>query len=388
MHKLNLKKLSAPGRDENIPVIGYLDENGKLVMNPQTPKSGWSKAVVFFPSPAATVVTVTVPGKRENIWRKALPFVLEEQLAEPVEDVHYIVVERKTDREEFGKTTVLLIARELMEQWYELLNEQLPQSVSQCYLCPDYLTVPFPADATCSVAHLIDDGAERYLVRESKLTGYGVVPNLWPHLLKHHAALMEVERVKTLALSEFEGSIPQSEAALTSLLQSPYGLRRGATQAGGVWLWPALALSALIALFATDYHLNTQKIGQKADVLAQQSKQLFLTTFPDAERIVNLRAQTKVRLQRNQVQLPTIRPVLLLGQIQSQINQPALKLKDVEWTDNTLKLVVSAESPQALERLSERLEKSTFQDRDLSVRFELKEITAASANGVMYVELD
>ncbi len=75
--------------------------------------------IVLVPAEDILLTSVHIPARSTAKIRTALPFALEENLADDVEDLHFAI----GDRQDNNRLPVAVVAREKMSRWLERLNE-------------------------------------------------------------------------------------------------------------------------------------------------------------------------------------------------------------------------------------------------------------------------
>ena len=75
--------------------------------------------IVLVPAEDILLTSVHIPARSTAKIRIALPFALEENLADDVEDLHFAI----GDRQDNNRLPVAVVAREKMSRWLERLNE-------------------------------------------------------------------------------------------------------------------------------------------------------------------------------------------------------------------------------------------------------------------------
>lgn len=93
------------------PVTGPLSEAVRDV--------GERTVIALVPATAVTTTSVDIPVKGGPRLRAALPFALEDQLAEDIDNLHFAIGPRRDD----GRLPVAVVARSQMDEWMELLRD-------------------------------------------------------------------------------------------------------------------------------------------------------------------------------------------------------------------------------------------------------------------------
>ncbi len=172
---------------QNLAVVRLLDdalawyppgagEQPRLLDNPEemarfreTLKSSRLQACFAAPGTEVRLLQLAVSPEEKKHLQQALPFLLEEQLAEDIEQLHFAFC--PLDKNTVG---VALCRNTTMVAWEELLADlpDLPQWL------PEALLLPWQAGEWCLVL-----AADAVLVRSGACEGFTVEPELLPMLL-------------------------------------------------------------------------------------------------------------------------------------------------------------------------------------------------------------
>ena len=103
-----------------------VDSNGTRISAPETgsleqaaERVGERGVIGLVPAAGVLTTTVDIPVKRGPRLLAAIPFALEEQLADDVDDLHFAA----GARDENGRLPVAVVARSLMDDWLEQLED-------------------------------------------------------------------------------------------------------------------------------------------------------------------------------------------------------------------------------------------------------------------------
>jgi len=255
-------------------------------------------------------------------------------------------------------------------------------------LCPDFLCLPWQCDhVTHAAVTSPTSGQTRHLVREGQWQGFAVDETLWP-LVKPEAEVISSEMT---AKPDAKSPLSSLQARRASLLQKDFAPE--APWRSHVLRWRGAAVAALILglLWGWDYHQHTQRLLKQAQAYEQQAEADFRARFPQVQRIVNLKAQTKTRVRQLQAPSQAQKPIALAGKLQMLAQKQALaglRLKSLRWQDQAWQLHFQAEQTQALERLTETINQSQWQAQPLKARLQIEQAGASGAQGTIYVATD
>ncbi len=143
------------GTRRSPPVIGSLPEAARDV--------GERDVIVLVPATAVLTTTVYVPVKGGARLRAALPFALEENLADDVETLHFAAGRRRDS----GRLPVSVVARTQMTEWLDLLDTA---GISAAKMVPEnHGLARIPGTCSLLVAEdqvMFNDGAESEFIMQ------------------------------------------------------------------------------------------------------------------------------------------------------------------------------------------------------------------------------
>jgi general secretion pathway protein L len=327
-----------------------------------------------------------VPLKGGAKLQQALPFALEEQVAEDIDALHFAAGARGED----GRLDVAVVRRDTLAGWLAALEAAgiVPQRV-----CSEADAVaPMPNTATLAVqddaAVLVESDGTSTAMDADAVEGVLALwlarrpaagnPEAGPlHLVAYGSpgALAPLDpvwdelrpRVETLDVRVLaEGLLPRLAAQVATapgvnLLQGAYARRAGV----GAW-WPAwrvaAALLAAFALLATAAALlELRALRREVAALDATIDQAFHYVFPDAGPIQDARAQLSSQLQLLGGQgggashefLDTLRVVA-----QALSANGGARVEAVSYRTGTMELRLRAPNVEALDRIQQLVSQS------------------------------
>ncbi len=323
---------------------------------------------VFVPSEDCLLARVTVPpGNRQRLL-KAVPYALEEHLAEDVEALHFSLGERDAE----GRLAVAVVARAHMDRWLAELNEA---GITYRGLHPDLLLLPWQADRW-SVTTL----AEIALVRTGPADGFACDKDNLSDFLR--LRLREAERPpealdlylcpEPIALGDLGAAVPVTTRRCEHLLElgaqqsapPPIDLAQGDYSPSRRWarLWRPWRLAAGLAALWLALHLlvlawDNARLEAERQALRAQIEAVYRQAFPDARKVVNPRVQMTRRLERLKAGGRSEGDFLaLLGRVAPILKRGGGEIRSVRYKDGTLDVELSVPGLEALDRLKGRLE--------------------------------
>lgn len=294
--------------------VGTLDElQAELARYPA------SAARVLVPATAMAFHTVTLPRRTQRHWRQAIPFMLEEQLASDIEQLHFAVVARQGER-----FTVAVMQKTLMANW-----------VAQCQaigvyinaILPDVLALPLAEAGWSAVFH-----QETWLFRTA--VGVGMAAEVgWYHTLLESADVRPVIDSYSPLPAGVENWRALPEASLMTLAANApvtpgQDLRQGDFAVGEPWReavapWRGVFAAAAIYLLAlTGSSLwEHYQLYRQAAVWQGESVRVYRELFPDDKQVVNPRAQMQQHLRAAGSGNPAASLAAHVGRLQQLVAQ-------------------------------------------------------------------
>lgn len=349
------------------------------------------RVVIFVPGFDVRLTQVSVPVRQPAKVLAAAPYVLEDQLAEDVETLHFALGARLAN----GAFAIAVVAKQHMDQW---LAPFLAQNVRVDALIPETLALPWQENGPWSVL----PEAGQMIVRNGAYTGFSCVPEDFELFLQ--MADSDAQQALRVFVMRDDGTdytslqrpvelMPGFEHPLEvlvrswqpaqsiELLQGAYSQREDLDR---FWLpWKRAAQLAAVALLLGVIANGVDAYRLKRQVTAQQAEneQLFHTLFPRESRIVDLQAQIDQQLRALHGASGGGSLFLLMQSAALGLSQtPGLTLKNAQFREGALYLDLSGTDLQVLEQLrswfaghrNTRLEVQTADAGESGVQIRLK----------------
>lgn len=326
------------------------------------------RVVVLVPAADVLLAQAAVPTGNRQRARKAVPFALEEQLAEDVDTQHFALGTRGAD----GQWPVAVVARACMDDWLAQLHEAgiLPDRIF-----PEALALPLSPGAGSLLLE-----ADRALLRDAPCSAQSATAQTLPALLDLLTARDEagielkvwhcggelpvwmepvsakVEPCADGALAVLARGLVEPDA-LIDMLQGAYSRKE---QYGKLWRpWRAAAalLLAVVIVSGIQHALSLRSLKAEAAALTQQIEQVYAQAFPGG-RVVNPRVQMEqqLKLLRAQQGGGDSDFLGLLARLGAAFSAtPGIELTGASYRDGRLDLQLTASDIQTLEKLKQQL---------------------------------
>lgn len=356
------------------------DENGKAnavnrgSLEEAAAQSLGAEVIVLVPSEDVFITQTQMPTANRQRIMKALPFALEDQLVENIEDLHFAIGERDAQ----GNVPAAVVSRKRMDEWRAQLKRA--NLMADKYV-PDCLVLPFSEDAWT----LLRDG-KRYLFRANR----GDADAFPEDELELNAGFIEKEaEEKEISQLNFYHDDGREESGLPlnslieinlhacqngllgmvgehgisvqgqiNLLQGDYSRRE---QWGKYWRPWRLAASLALVWFVMELGMGmaeNAKLRAQDDALHEQIVQIYKDTFPDARKVPNPKVQMEqqlTRLREGGAGDEHTFLELLIAAGPPFRNAAGVELRSVRFKNGTLDVELEAPSLQALDKLKQQL---------------------------------
>jgi general secretion pathway protein L len=328
-----------------------------------------------------TRVEVPVKGGAARLLQ-AVPFALEEQLAEDVDVLHFAIGGRDAD----GRVPVAVVRREIMDGLRARFTAAgvppdriyaesdavaaMPNTVT--LLIQDDCSVLAEPDGVVTALDTAELGAllDLWLSRRGAADGQAVAPHLVVYGSPQALASLEPvweslgTRVESLEVRSLaEGALPRLAAQIVTtpginLLQGPFAQR------SSLWIyWPAWRMAAMLLVAITVLGLVTQlaqlrRMRGEIAALDRSIDQAFHYVFPDAGPVQDARAQLSSRLQQLGGQgaggshefLDALR---IIAQAVNSSGQA--HVESVNYRTGTMELRIRAPTVEALDKIQQQV---------------------------------
>ncbi|BBP42674.1 type II secretion system protein GspL [Thiosulfativibrio zosterae] len=363
------------------PKLGF-DLQGQLCgLEGHSPEALSQVTWVSVPSQQVLLISAPVPGKSKSQWQQALPYVFEEWVTQPIDQVFFKVLNRTAE----GVTQVAVVDKHLMQTWIDTLQAA---GLPQAQLIPECLTLPEPkpadepatAPTTCWVQTTAFAEQDSQVVRTGRYTGFSGSPAWCAFMAQKQGVLFE-----SIQILESVDSVILNRAQLKA-----FGLRDGVYQAKSVanvayktWLPVALAASLLALTLLGQTLWQTQQLEKNRQVLEAQTTQLFQQMFPDIKRIVNLKAQAKTALAQTSTE-DNLGPTAIVQKVEQLLkNQPTIQVQSLSWRGQEMQLVLQANALAVLQTLEQQLK----QNAAFKVRLEVQTLEASKVSARLVIHV-
>jgi len=370
--------LGASVNEPEIIASGELQSADQL--SELTSKAEQRQVQIFVPGCDVLLKSLKVPAKSSRAMRLAVPYMLEDSLAEEVDELFFAYAELANDSDDNNCFTAI-VAHKQMQEWLSWLASAGIETKS---ILPDVLAMPLNDDGWSAIA-LGDSNHQQVIVRQGLWQGFALDASAWQlqcQAFSHQQEADEAEAVEQqasiaiqaysplthsekLSISAMPEELPlalmaqnqSSKLNRFNLLQGQYKIKESRSHAGQQWLWVAgVAMFALLLSLGNKsvqlWNLNTEQENIKQEIVASYKK-----AFPKTKRV---RVSTiKSQLNRELALLGGVSDrqgfLAMLAKLQPAFAKvPALKPESLKFDGKRqeLRIQAVAKDYQAFEQFS------------------------------------
>ncbi len=331
---------------------------------------------ILVPGCDVLLKSIRVPGKSSRAMRLAVPFMLEDSLAEDVEKLFFAYADLKKDIQD-NNCFAAITSHDQMQLWLSWLAQA---NIYTKYILPDVLAMPFTEQGWSAIS-LGDANQEQVIVRQHNWQGFALDANIWElqwqafareqeeseehHNSVHIDAYSNLVHSEVLTITQMPEELPLALMAKNygtklnnfNLLQGQYKVKENRSHAGQQWLW--VAGVAVFALLLSLGHKSAQlwQLNTEQEIVEKSIVNSYKKAFPKTRRV---RVSTiKSQLNRELALLGGIGDrqgfLAMLSKLQPAFAKvPALKPESLKFDGKRqeLRIQATAKDYQAFEQFS------------------------------------
>src|SRR6201996_4116922 len=291
-------------------------------------RSAGRRICVLVPGTDVLVAEPELPTKAGTKLQQVVPYALEEQLADDIDDLHFAIGKRPADSH---RTPVAVVRRELMDEWVSGLkaaglepesmyadSDLLPQNPGQAValLEEDVVVVrpPLSAPVTLPVEALgeaLEIAQQQTAAQSAEIATTGIrglilytgAAEWHQHSAKIEALRERFDGIKIQLLSAgplalFAQQLPT--ATPINLLQGPYAPTTARTVGWQSWRVAAILLACLVGLHVVGKAAELTALKHTEGKLDKEMGQTFRLAMPGVTTTTNMRLVMEQRYQQAQ----------------------------------------------------------------------------------------
>ena len=397
--------LRLPRSPEQLATWLVVDARGAAVGPPQSgplslaaARTAGRRVCVLVPGTDVLLAEPEVPAKGSAKLPQLVPYALEENLADDIDELHFAIGKRAG---ESSRTPVAVVARALLEEWLTTLrssglepeavyvdSDLLPHNPGQAVALlegdivvvrpPSGSPVTLPADALGQALEIAQAAPEMSATGARGLTLYTGAAEWHQHAAQVEALRERFDGIKIQLLTNgplalFAQQLPT--ATPINLLQGPYTPTTSRSVGWHAWRAAAILLACFIGLHVAGKAAELSVLKRSEHRLDASIRETFQAAMPGEQSTVDARRRMEQRLAaiRSGADASGLLPALeALAQARSAA--PGTVVQALSFHNGSLDLKISAPDAASLERMSQTLRTNGWQ----------ADLTAGNAAGSGY----
>lgn len=373
-----------------------VDPRGNAVGPPQSgplslaaPRTAGRRICVLVPGNDVLLAEPEVPTKAGTKLAQVVPYALEEQLAEDIDELHFAIGKRAADS---SRTPVAVVARTLLDEWLTLLkssgiepeamyadSDLLPVNPGQsvALLEEDVVVVRPPAGSPVTLpADALDEALQ--IAQSSPAeggAGRGLILYTGPAEWHQHSARVEALRerfdgikIQLLTggpLSLFAQQLPQGSPI--NLLQGTYAPTTSRAVGWPAWRVAAILLAALVGLHVAGKAAELSMLKRNERKLDASISDVFHQALPGQQTTADPRRRMEKQLADVAARSSAGGLLSALEALaQAHASAPTTAIQALNFHDGTLEMQLSAPDVGTLDRLTQSLKGNGWQTNLIS----------------------
>ena len=328
------------------------------------------KVVILLPIEQLYITSVAVQTKNKKQLEKAIPYTLEDDLTEDVENLHFSLGKRKDD----GEIPVIVISKSHLDHLIKILSDVnvLPDVVTA-----DIYGLDWHEDQWTLC---IDDG--HLLARTEQWNGFGCETNDFTDFMNASLSeqsempskvivyshpdekLEDILKLPNVQLDDFWSPSAfikgYSNDECINLLQGDYVKADKQHKTIRPWKIAAALAAIWVAISMSHSAIEYSKLNTLNKQLTAEIDQTFKRSFPDVKKVVNARVQMQQRMKEFSSSGAKTSDADFLKFVHQSgyelYKDPNILITDLQYKNNQLSLDIKTKNIQILETVKSKLQ--------------------------------
>ncbi len=316
------------------------------------------RVLVLIPSTDVLITSVNIPSKNKKQLLQAIPFSLEDTLADDIENLHFAVKQNDAS----NHSQVAIIKRSTLENYLDTFQEN---GITAHFILPETLGQFYRKD-TWSI--LFNHEQHDVNVRLAELAGFVCDESMLEILLSEQLESNKPQKIftnkdkldlpenlQTLDVDSIDANTIDYQSALSALpLNLITNFSRHSNKSTINWsIWrPTFVLAGLLAsVWAGVFFWQNNLLQQQSKLLNQKIEQVYKSSFPDG-RIVDASVQMKSALDKLKANAGRAvdSPLPLISDISPLLKEyKDVSLSEINYKENELTFIMQSPSLTRLE---------------------------------------
>ena len=364
--QLLLIKISATHANPEYALLGKKQTEDRFTPSDWTKVRSLTKGrkvVLLLPNSEVVLTTVNIPSKNKKQLHQAIPYALEDTLAEDIEDLHFAIHQETA----LGDSHVAIINRDRLDFFIDLLRKK---SVPVHFILPQLLAQPFQQKGW-SIFQQRDQQSstdsnnnQPVTVRLGDFNGFTCDKNLLslflteqlekssPEVIATNIEPNELpEDLQTLALVKADPAVVQYQsiehALPLNLLTGFVSHKKESNFNWKAWRPPIVLASLVVATGLGIVGWQNNVLQQEKIQLNQKMDDLFLSVFPKSRITAEGQSADRMDINLKELKKGIVEiidsPLPLISNIAPLLKSyKDLTLKEIRYQENALTLVMQS----------------------------------------------
>ena len=238
---------------------------------------------LWVPSERIAVHHVDVPTAPERKWAELIPWMLEDRILQPVDEMHFVIVGRVDN----NQLQILAVSQQDIKDWQRVAQNA---GVAATAMTPDFLALPWEAgrisigwrEGVCLVRHSAQGGfaakpAAAWAMIDSLIAASAIAPRLSisipdADLVPEH--LRAMADINDSVIDWQFGDFPPASNLLTGKFKS-----QPARTESNTWL-PVVGIAAITAVLLFAYlQISSNLYSQQIEIMGKQAQSTYSRLF-------------------------------------------------------------------------------------------------------------
>lgn len=339
---------------------------------------------ILVPSSQVSFFLIDLPTRGRSQAQKLAGFALEEELSQDIEQLHFAVIPHQ------GQWLVAVVEDKLMQEWLDELHKQ---GIKPKRLIPDVMamgeTVSILEEPhqilVKQLTHIKEDKENTAPTDDSKIQqatptknqaeqsdivkpikkfiSCGIsTPFLQPLLDYWEVSLDNLDCFYNDNYSQLLETNLKVDNTCINLLQGNYAENNSLLELAKPWLISFILASFISLSYAFSIWKSNQELESQIELSRQENVNLFRSTFPNIQRIVNPRSQAEARfreIQKDKKRSSSGLIQLLNLVIPTLINHNSVVLESIRYRKFNVVVQLNAPNVRTLEDLIQNLKRNS-----------------------------
>jgi general secretion pathway protein L len=367
------------------------DARGNALSAPQSgpldlaaARAAGRRVCVLVPGTDVLLTEPELPAKAGAKLQQIVPYALEEQLAEDIDELHFAIGKRAPDS---ATTPVAVVALSLMDEWTSVLKSaRIPAEAM--YVDSDLLplnpghavalleedvvvvrppvgaTISMPSDALAEALELVRPTADAGEGAGRGLILYTGAAEWQQHSPKVEALREQFDGIKVQLLTSGPLSLFAQQlvtAKPINLLQGRYAPQSTHTVGWQAWRVAAMLLAGLIVLHVAGKGAELYLLKRAERTVDTSIEQAFRTAMPGEQNATNARRRMEQKLIAVRGGGGTGLLPALGALVEARSSVPGTTVQAMSFRDGALELKMAAPDAESLDRVSQTLRANGWQ---------------------------